>query len=213
MRWRALNIYLITTEGGSTKVQFRKSTNDRAKPRCLFGPNFKWEGATRGARLAGAVLFDPAPGRALVRAYAGHTKSICTRGDATHVAAVPNTPATVVEPPTVATPTGVWPATGLRRRVRCTARLSPFPPPPVEHTPGHQGGATCVCARPAHRSPPALPHVGHLHADCRLAVLDEPDTGRSAISSAPRFATLASKERLEAGPQPSAPQTDQRPAA
>ena len=32
MRWRALKIYLITTEGGFTKVQFRKSTNDRAKP-------------------------------------------------------------------------------------------------------------------------------------------------------------------------------------
>jgi hypothetical protein len=27
MRWRALKIYLITTEEGSTKVQFRKSTN------------------------------------------------------------------------------------------------------------------------------------------------------------------------------------------
>jgi hypothetical protein len=62
MRWRALKIYLITTEEGFTKVQFRKSTNDRAKPWRLFGPNFKWEGATRGARLAGAVLFDPAPG-------------------------------------------------------------------------------------------------------------------------------------------------------
>jgi hypothetical protein len=32
MRWRALKIYLITTEEGFTKVQFRKSTNDRAKP-------------------------------------------------------------------------------------------------------------------------------------------------------------------------------------
>jgi hypothetical protein len=31
MRWRALKIYLITTEEGFTKVQFRKSTNDRAK--------------------------------------------------------------------------------------------------------------------------------------------------------------------------------------
>jgi hypothetical protein len=61
MRWRALNIYLITTEEGSTKVQFRKSTNDRAKPWRLFGPNFKWERGTRGARLAGAVLFDPKP--------------------------------------------------------------------------------------------------------------------------------------------------------
>jgi hypothetical protein len=27
--------------------------------------------------------------------------------------------------------------------------------------------------RPPHRSPPALPHVKHLHADCRLAVFDE----------------------------------------
>ena len=81
MRWRALKIYLITTEEGFTKVQFRKSTNDRAKPWRLFGPNFKWEGAIRGARLAGAVLFDPAPGRALVSAYTGHTKSICTRGE------------------------------------------------------------------------------------------------------------------------------------
>ena len=32
MRWRALKIYLIATEEGFTKVQFRKSTNDRAKP-------------------------------------------------------------------------------------------------------------------------------------------------------------------------------------
>jgi hypothetical protein len=32
MRWRALKIYLITTEEGSTKVQFRKPTNDQAKP-------------------------------------------------------------------------------------------------------------------------------------------------------------------------------------
>jgi hypothetical protein len=71
MRWLALKIYLITSEEGFTKVQFRKSTSDRAKPWRLFGPNFKWEGATRGARLAGAVLFDPAPGRALVRACAG----------------------------------------------------------------------------------------------------------------------------------------------
>jgi hypothetical protein len=76
----AASPYLITTEEGPTKVQFRKSTNDRAKPWRLFGPNFKWEGATRGARLAGAVLFDPAPGGALVRACAGNTKSICTRG-------------------------------------------------------------------------------------------------------------------------------------
>jgi hypothetical protein len=38
------------------------------------------EGATRGARLASAVLFDPAPGGALARAYTGNTKSICTRG-------------------------------------------------------------------------------------------------------------------------------------
>jgi hypothetical protein len=75
MRWRALKIYLITSEEGLTKVQFRKSTNDRAKPWRLFGPNSKWEGATRGARLAGAVLFDPAPGGALVRAYTGNTKS------------------------------------------------------------------------------------------------------------------------------------------
>jgi hypothetical protein len=45
-----------------------RGSNDRAKPWRLFGPNFKWEGATRGARLSGAVLFDPAPGRALVRA-------------------------------------------------------------------------------------------------------------------------------------------------
>jgi hypothetical protein len=32
LRWRALKIYLITSEEGLTKVQFRKSTNDRAKP-------------------------------------------------------------------------------------------------------------------------------------------------------------------------------------
>ena len=31
MRMRALKIYLITTEEGFTKVQFRKSTSDRAK--------------------------------------------------------------------------------------------------------------------------------------------------------------------------------------
>jgi hypothetical protein len=82
-----LKIYLITTEEGFTKVHFRKSTSDRAKPWRLFGPNFKWEGATRGARLAGAVLFDPTPGRALVRACAGHTKSICTRGAGRRLAA------------------------------------------------------------------------------------------------------------------------------
>jgi hypothetical protein len=69
MRWRALKIYFITTEEGFTEVQFRKSTNDRAKPWRLFGPNFKWEGATRGARLAGAVLFDPAPGRGIYGQY------------------------------------------------------------------------------------------------------------------------------------------------
>jgi hypothetical protein len=69
MRWRALEIYLIATEEGPTKVQFRKSTNDRAKPRRLFGANFKWEGVTRGGgRLAGAVLSDPAPGGELVGA-------------------------------------------------------------------------------------------------------------------------------------------------
>jgi hypothetical protein len=39
MRWRALKIYLITTEEGFTKVQIRESTNDRAKPWRLFGPN------------------------------------------------------------------------------------------------------------------------------------------------------------------------------
>jgi hypothetical protein len=37
-------------------------------------------GATRGARLSGAVLFDPAPGGALLRAYTGHTKSKRPRG-------------------------------------------------------------------------------------------------------------------------------------
>jgi hypothetical protein len=63
MRWLALKIYLITSEEGFTKVQFRKSTNDRAKPWRLFGPNFKWEGATRGARLAGAECYlIPPPG-------------------------------------------------------------------------------------------------------------------------------------------------------
>jgi hypothetical protein len=31
MRWRTLKIYLITTEEGFTKVQFRKSISDRAK--------------------------------------------------------------------------------------------------------------------------------------------------------------------------------------
>ena len=53
--------------------------------------------------------------------------------DATHVAAVPSTPATAVEPPAAASPTGVWPATGLRRRVCCTARLRLFPTR-AEHT-------------------------------------------------------------------------------
>jgi hypothetical protein len=63
MRWRALKIYLITSEGGFTKVQFRKSTNDRAKPWTpLWAQLQVGGGATRGARLAGAVLFDPAPG-------------------------------------------------------------------------------------------------------------------------------------------------------
>jgi hypothetical protein len=80
MRWRALKIYLITTEERLTKVQFRKSTNGRARPWRLFGPNFKWAGATRGARLAGAVLFEPAPGGALARAYTDHAKSKVPRG-------------------------------------------------------------------------------------------------------------------------------------
>jgi hypothetical protein len=56
MRWRALKIYLITTEEGSTKVQFRKSTNDRAKPWRLFGPNFKWGGVGWGWGGGGGVL-------------------------------------------------------------------------------------------------------------------------------------------------------------
>jgi hypothetical protein len=78
MRWRALKIFLITTEEGRTKVQFRKMTNDQAKPWRLFGHNFKWEGAIRGARLTGAVLFDPAPGGALV-GNSGHIRAIQSR--------------------------------------------------------------------------------------------------------------------------------------
>jgi hypothetical protein len=47
-----------------------------------LGPTSRGRGLLGGARLAGAVLciFDPAPGRALVRACTGHTKSIYTRG-------------------------------------------------------------------------------------------------------------------------------------
>jgi hypothetical protein len=50
--------------------------------------------------------------------------------------------------------------------------------------------------RPPHRSPPALPHVEHLHPDCRLAVLDEISI-RHLIRPSFRH---ASKERFEAGP-------------
>jgi hypothetical protein len=53
MRWRALTIYLITTEEGFTTVQFRKSTNDREKPWRLFGLNFKWLGGGYSGGAAG----------------------------------------------------------------------------------------------------------------------------------------------------------------
>jgi hypothetical protein len=65
-----LKIYLITTEEGFTiKFDFVNRLADQAKPWRLFGPNFKWEGATRGARLAGAVaccLIPPPEGHCLV---------------------------------------------------------------------------------------------------------------------------------------------------
>jgi hypothetical protein len=50
--------------------------------------------------------------------------------------------------------------------------------------------------RPPHRSPPALPHVEHLHPDCRLAVFDGISI-RHLIRPSFRH---ASKERFEAGP-------------
>jgi hypothetical protein len=75
-------LHFLPNERGTSSQQNLDRCNRRAKTWRLFGPNFKWEGATRGARLSGAVLFDPAPGGALVRAYTGHTKSICTRGAA-----------------------------------------------------------------------------------------------------------------------------------
>jgi hypothetical protein len=51
--------------------------------------------------------------------------------------------------------------------------------------------------RPPHRSPrPALPHVEHLHPDCRLAVFDEIPISHLIR---PSF-RHASKERFEAGP-------------
>jgi hypothetical protein len=70
----AMKIYLITHHRGrarSLKSNFVNRLTTRRSRDAYLGPtDFKWEGgATRGARLAGAVLFDPAPGRALVRAY------------------------------------------------------------------------------------------------------------------------------------------------
>jgi hypothetical protein len=84
-------------------------------------------------------LSPTGPGQALRLCHSPHTQHQLERAtlciapvDATHVAAVPSTPAaTSVNPPTAARPgshTGVLPATGLRRRVRCTARLSLFLP-------------------------------------------------------------------------------------
>ena len=65
MRWRALKIYLIATEEGFAKVQFRKSTNNQAKPWRLFGPNFKWGGGLLGGRgyPAQCYLIPPPGGR------------------------------------------------------------------------------------------------------------------------------------------------------
>jgi hypothetical protein len=60
--------------------------------------------------------------------------------------------------------------------------------------------------RPPHRSPPALPHVEHLHPDWRLAVFDEIPI-RHLIRPSFRH---ASKERVEAGGPHLSPQTDQR---
>ena len=52
--------------------------------------------------------------------------------------------------------------------------------------------------RPPHRSPPpALPHVEHLHPDCRLAVFDEISI-RHLIR--PSFRHASKGERFEAGP-------------
>ena len=72
---------------GPLKFNFVNQLTTGRNRDASLGTNFKWEGATRGARLAGAVLFDPTPGRALVRACAGHTKPICTRGAGRRLAA------------------------------------------------------------------------------------------------------------------------------
>jgi hypothetical protein len=83
IRWCALKVTSSPPRKGPLKFNFVKSPNDWAKPRRLFGTNSKWKGATRGARVAGAVLFDPPPprgGGTSVRAYPGNTKSIWSRG-------------------------------------------------------------------------------------------------------------------------------------
>jgi hypothetical protein len=113
--------------------------------------------------------------------------------DATHVTAVPSTPATAVEPPTVSSPTSVWPP-GLASAAVSAARR--------DSAPSHPGRAhfslprrTCVCARHA-----ATPQRCCMWDICTpTAAVRLSMRYRSAISSAPRFAMLASKAHFEAG--------------
>jgi hypothetical protein len=67
-------------------------------------------------------------------------------------------------------PTSVRPAAGLRRCVRRTSRLGRlFPPGQSALRPAKQD----LCLRPPDCGSPALPHVEHLHSDCRLAVFNQ----------------------------------------
>jgi hypothetical protein len=124
-----------------------------------------------------------------------------------------------ISPATAASPTGgVCLPTGLRRRARCTARLGlpapsllPTPATPVAGGPhfrlptpaAYQGGPAFLRLRPPDRSrsPPALPHVGHLHPDCRrLAVFDEIPTRHPIRPSFRHASKLAARSTSRPGP-------------
>jgi hypothetical protein len=156
----ALEICLITTEEGLTEVQFRKSTNDQAKSCHLFGPNFKWEGATRGARLAGAVLFDPAPREALVGACTGNTKSKRPRGDQSRKNT--NIVKTKTKTPVVQYSLLRW-LSAQRVSARCTWEVGPV----ENHTsPGARCTGGCSSTATGHRAHLSRRRFGadeHLH--------------------------------------------------
>ena len=110
---------------------------------------------------------------------------------ATYIAAVPGAPAVCVEASSTR-PTSVRPAAGLRRCVRRTSRLGLFPPGQSVLQPTEQD----LRLRPPDCGSPALPHVEHLHSDCRLAVFNQIPI-RHLVRSP--FGHI-SEERFEAGP-------------